>query len=910
MPNYDIHPFMKSFVGSAYDSYMPPQMLTWKEKHKNPDEHGISAWMKANMDSAETIARFQYSQNEKLVENEKLVNGEMVSSVNPEDMCEDCQEDFSDVLYRLQSEGTLPRIIKNYDMIGIPIKQQITEFAMRPDTISIEGYGEPLENDRYTVQKDFLLKTALEQLDIFFNQFLVSKGIDRNQVLDSEEEQAEFEQYVEQLKQERTPEEIGKYMKYDYKHCFEEWAMYEYKDQLQRFQLKSLQRKEFGNYIIAGRRFRLIDVTSDGLNISPLNYKNVYFQKNQNVPYVQNGDYVGTIELESGTSIINKYGQFLTEEQIKSLDSFSSYWEDKPARPQTDFFGNKVDYLDPDGNPYNQYLPSTSPFLNRLAPNLGVNWVSPLSVLFNEDVRVDQYYVITHYWRSMTRIGRLCWVNPESEMLEVIEVDESFVVPPYIKVLKKASFKDPVEPNTIVWAWVEELWKGRKVSRYNLTTDFGGLYFDIGPLEYQGNRYVYKNKPLPIVGQENSSPNLRHSTQVEIFKPYAFMYNLAMNKAYKMLELSYAAFLAMDFRNIPNQKDWGGEDGFFKWIESAQETLIGPVDTSPSAMQGANANGIYPRIIDIDNTNKALAAFNIASQIRQVALAQVGFTPQRLGQMSGINTATGVTEGLQQSYSATESWFTEFWEAEVPIIQQQLETAQWLQSKNKDFTALLSKGIISETVLTTNFDDFDLFSLRIYVSNSQEEVRQRELIERLAMDNTTDAPMSTRLEMLGMNNAQVVLNIVKEEEAKSLQRQQEAQRIQTQLQQETNDIERQRLEQEQEQFYAKLENELQRAWIVSRGFMGEDSQDVDKSGIPDAFEFEKFSQKAGVDLSKLGLSRDKLNFERERESSRKMEKQQELNIEQQRVNQKAEEAKLRNLSAQYMDKGTFKGKKK
>ena len=74
----DVHPFIKSFMGTGFYNTLPPQMISYKDKVKGIDKRGISPWMRRNMDTFEMIGRVQYQQNLKLVENERLVNGEFI----------------------------------------------------------------------------------------------------------------------------------------------------------------------------------------------------------------------------------------------------------------------------------------------------------------------------------------------------------------------------------------------------------------------------------------------------------------------------------------------------------------------------------------------------------------------------------------------------------------------------------------------------------------------------------------------------------------------------------------------------------------------------------------------------------------------------------------------------------------
>lgn len=880
----DVHPFIKSFMGSGFYNTLPPQMITYKEKVKGIDKRGISPWMRRNMDTFEMIGRVQYQQNLKLVENERLVNGEFIPQDYMED-CEDCDEDFFDPLQELTKDGGLPKFIKHYDIISTIIKTQVQEFTQLPDTFHVEGHGEYIQNDRMQVQKDELMKWINGSLEKTFNTYLKENELLKTEFA-SEEEQQQYQQEIAQLREERTPEEIGKMMKYHYRHFAEEWAEHELQDQKDRFNLNKLRRKEFLNYLTVGRRFRHLRVSSKGLNVEYENYVNIFYHKAPNTEYVQNGDYAGKIYVDTAAGIINRFAENMTEDEIKSFEYFSnlSYNQESATK---DLFGNTINYTATDGNPYNTWMPSYSPLLNQLAPNLGMNWISsnpivgaPAGLQDNNGYNNRLFVVTEAYWKGFRRKGRLCWINPVTQMYEVTVVDESFIVPDYVKTLKDATFVDEPEINTIVWAWEEQIWQGKKVNNYNIQRDRAPIYFDIKPCEYQGvSKYQMYNKKLPIVGQIANNLNTRSTNQVDMIKPYQFLFNIAMNKAFKYMQKSLAAFLAMEIKNLPNQKGWGGEDALVKWVNATEETQIGLLDTSPSNTLGANSGGTLPKVIDVDNTPKVVAHMNIANSIRQLAMAQLGFSPQRLGDVEGIDTATGLNMSVAKSYNATGSWFTEFWECEGEILKQQLDAAQWLQANNKDFTALLSKGIISDSFLRINNSEFDLYDLRIYITNSQEELRQLEIFKKLAIElNTQNTSMSSRMQMAGLNNAQLILQIVKDEEDKALKLQREMQALEQQRLQTQDQLEFEKLAWEKEALSLELENNLEEAWIRALGHSQLATSDEDTNDIPDAFEYEKFNSQAEHSREQLGVQKDKLALDRDKERNRRLERQQELQL--------------------------------
>lgn len=882
----DIHPFIKPFIHNGFYNNLPPQMIKRSEKLKNPDKFGISPWQKRTMDTFETIARLQYFENRKLIDNERLLNGEFI----PSDYglgCEDCDESFLDPLNQLVADGSLPHFIKHYDILSTPIRTQIEEFMQHPDSFHIVGQGEKIQSDKMQVQSDMLHAWLQEEIELGFQSYLQSQGIDVNQEFETAEEKQAFDEQINSIRKERTPREIGDYMKYDYRHYAELWGEFELEDQKDRFNLAKLRREEFKDLLINARRFRHIHTTPYGLSVTKVNPVNVFYHKSPNVEYVQDGDYVGRIYLATASDIIDNLGYKLTEDQIKSFERHANLQYNNPV-PTTDLFGNKVDYLSTSGNPYNKWMPSFNPYLNQIAPGLGMNVTSTsFSELWmpGHGMQSAYMFVVTEaYWKGYKREGRLCWINPESGLMEVLKVDESFIVPPYIKELKQESLASEPELNTIVWTYNVEIWEGTKINTFVGDTTTQAIYLDVQPQAYQGaSSYRDRGKKLPIAGQIANNRNTAPMSQLDLFKPYQFMFNVVMNKAVKYMERSLASFVVHDLDSLPQGKDWTGKDALSRWLGIGEETGVAPYSTTSVSRAGVNASGgQFPRVIDLDMSPKILSLLQIATSIRALALAQIGFSPERLGDVTGTDTATGINTAVAKSYNATGSWFTDFYECERDILKMQLDAAQWLQSQNKDYTAQFSKSIFSEGFLKQNFNDFDLYDLRIYITNSQEELRKLQLYKQLAIENNTVlTKMSSRMEMVGMNNAELILNVIKQAEEEALEREQQMQSFAQQQQQAATELERIKIQKEEEMFYAELDNRLREAWIRSRGFLGEGEQDIDSSGIPDAFEYAKFSAKAQSDLDSLGLSRDKLQLEIQKEAARRAEKQKEFDLKQQ-----------------------------
>lgn len=911
---YDLHPFITSFSNTGVFNVLPAQMVSKKKKSQNKDKYGVSSWEKQCMDSLETIARIQYNENRKLLENYKLVNGEFI----PQDYidCEDCDE-YKDPLKELVKEGSLPKFIKHYDIIGMPVNKMVNEIDEIPSTISVVGKGDPIQSEKEEQRTRLLQQYMYESIDLKLNSYLQEEGIDPYQQFDDEQQQAQFQQEITQRKKSMTPDEVMEYMQYGYRHLAELWGEYELEDQKERFSLRKLTREEFKDLLTSGRRFRHLRISDGVFKPETWNPINVFYQKSPDVEYVQDGDYVGRIFVSSIPAAIDRYGKYMSEDQISSMERSYQNPND-PFRDQKDWLGNKVNYLSTLGVPYNTVLASKDPTLNMVAREFGQvpvmgNFLHEIygSSGYLSDFRATNMCIVTEaYWKSQRKIGRLCWINPETGLEEIVLVDEDFIIPSYIKEVKASFVNDP-EIDTISWTWINEVWQGIKLNVYNQNAVNTGIYLNVSPYEYQvKHSSFYSSLKLPVGGQIINSKNATGKSFVDMQKPLQFVHNVLMNKGMKMLEVSILPFLALNVNMMPNQKDWGGDESqnkIEKVLLAAQEVGVLPTDNSPSNVQ-AGATTKFAEVVDIDLTARVIQMFNAANNIRMLALQQVGITPERMGDVQGIDTATGINTSVSRSYNATAHWFTDFMECEKDILKMQLDIAQWLQSKEEDISASYVKSDFSQAWLRFNHENFNLYDLHVYISNSQKEIKVLEDYKRLALEmNTVDLPMSSRMEMLNMVSPERIKKIIKQAENLANERTERLNQLKEQELQMQDEQEKARLAQEREIELLKMENDLKEAYIRAFGHSRRAGDDMDSSGVPDMLEYEKFEAKAEMDYERMNLDRNRFEHEKQKERQRTIEKQQELILKKRDQDIKEKQIKQTAKNVKVMDKGKYSG---
>lgn len=888
---------------------LPPQLITTKEKYENKDKYGISHWMKMCMNTLESIGRIQYQENRRLNENVLLMNGQFV----PYDFIDREDVEELDTLETLIKEGKLPKFMKHYDIISTPLRKIQNELNTLPDSFHVIGKGEAIQSEEMEMASMALQEIVLKEFDALLNEKLVKEGLDLSQEFETEEEQQAFNEQIGQRKQELTPEEVLEYRDKTYRHIAEIWGEHELADQKERYNLKKKRRDEFGDLLSQGKRFREIVVTPNGLHVDRVEPINVFYHKSPHIEYVQDGDYAGKIYISTISDIVNKFGMYMTADQIKSLENnWYNDYKSKVSEGNYDLSGNKIDYLNPYGLPYGHWMVSNNPYINHLAQQpigfpTSATFLSDLYSKDNQGINFGQLFTVTQaYWKSKKKIGLLYWLNPSTQEEEKIIIDESFVIPKGVKELTDRNFIDEQPINTIIVTWINEIWEGVKINNSKVLDGTGAIYLNVQPTAYQYKSDLYLNTAkLPIAGQIINNKTTKSSSLVDNCKPEQFQYNVVMNKAMKLFERSILPFLAMDMAILPNNKDWSGEDALFKWLMGGEAATVAPVNTNQPGVQ-TNSGGQYPRWIDLDMTPRISALFQIAIAIKNNLYQKIGMSPERLGDVNARDTATGINTSVSKSFEATAHWFIEFFEAEKEILTMQLEAAQWLQGNSPEDTSRFVKSDFSKKYIQMNNNKMSMYDLHIYVSDAQEELRKIQAYQILGGQNTNiNLPTSARMAMMAENNAENIRDIVERAEKKVEEQQAQMQQFKERELQATTELEKQKLEQEKQMFYDKLANDLKEAYIKSTGYREAGEQDLDNSGIVDALEYDKFELKANTDFEKLKQTTDKQNFEKDKEYQRRIEKQQDQTLKERELELKQEQIRQTAKNVRILDKGKY-----
>jgi hypothetical protein len=280
--------------------------------------------------------------------------------------------------------------------------------------------------------------------------------------------------------------------------------------------------KQWFHFLVAGECYSHKGVRRNEPFYEVINPLDVDFDKDPDIDFVEDGDWAIIRKFSHASTIIDAYGEFLSDEQILELES--------PTHTSAEaYLLYRAEASGADDNIYR----------NRLIE------------------------IVTVYWKSRKRIGFLSYIDPNTGTQELKEVDETFKLTKEMKEQMQASLE---------WEWVNEVWEGIRIDRR--------FYIKMNPLAIQrtsmDNPSICK---LPINGRKYSDINSQPISLVSLGIPYQLNYNIYKYRMELAIARSKDIIAQFDINMIP--KNWD-MDKFMYFVEG---TGIAWVDYNKEGIQ-------------------------------------------------------------------------------------------------------------------------------------------------------------------------------------------------------------------------------------------------------------------------------------------------------------------------------------
>src|SRR5690606_16294408 len=293
--------------------------------------------------------------------------------------------------------------------------------------------------------------------------------------------------------------------------------------------------------------------------------------------------------------------------------------------------------------------------------------------------------------------------------------------------IENAQKKDKLEDyiDTIVYTYHPEIYSFIKINNTNSRLD-KDLYF-VEPLDFQikGSRSNVYDFKLPVTGIIDNSIALK-------LRPYQQMVNICMNQNWNILEKEIGLFFLMDINYLPDEfkEDKNAEEALIEMRNLAKNLGLVPVDMSKQNIGNQQPFNSFVRQ-DLTYGSQVEYRMALAEKYKQLALEQIGITPQLLGQPNKYLTSEGVQQGAQASYAQISPIFDKVTVARAKDKDVHLSVAQYCQANGKDSTTIYRNSDGDHYFLDIMQEDGELFPLRHLGVVAQVSSKDKKRIEQL-----------------------------------------------------------------------------------------------------------------------------------------------------------------------------------
>lgn len=738
-------PYNNGYVSGM--SILPPQAIPSKQK----DEE----WLKNCADALEREGLRQLQiKSDKYKGIYQMVDGKLSFF------------ELSEVLPHLKnldvalSDVDIPPFIKHYDLVGIIVNAFLGWYSDFNDGYYVTEIDSQATNE-YLRDKSNLLVTWIQEVwNNELNKRLAQRGIDVNKTdFGSPEEQAQYQQMIQQEKSAMAPPEIESYLKQNWRSQAAIWGQNTLDADYLRHNMGDIDQENFKNYLLTGSEFYEIEVGYDYYKPKSLHPLIVFSSQESRIKPVQEGEYAGKIEYLTASDIIAEHGAYLTAKEKRQLlgstkktggayggsggtyrlsahNVVSNMYKERlvPFEGYDDYM-NIVSAEDLTGIPMGikttidaEGKETKKPaYMARPLRSPGYYYDTAVLKTDNDiEVRSDLFRVTTSYFISYKKIYTLTFETETGLVVQETVSDEllnDFLKENGIKKenLTRSEYEKDAPINTYIEDWVQECYKVVKINGANLVSS--PIYIG-GPMEYQipGDSNMYQVQ-LPICGFTGPA-------MIDRIIPWQMMYNVSNNQAWNLMEKEIGMLFLMDIGFIPSEFAKYGPDtpaALDKLMEIAKNTGLLPIDTSKSNIQERGQISFNQfQSVNLSFSEQLATRIQLANYARQNALSAIGLNEQALGSMIKYGTAEGVRQGVHASYVQTQVYFDTFNKHRRKFLGTYLSVAQYCQKNGKDSLLSYSTDDLSRGFLTFSDDGVDLRALRIYPSNDAVDRRKLE----------------------------------------------------------------------------------------------------------------------------------------------------------------------------------------
>lgn len=787
---------------------LPLQMLSYQQKSKSDFQ-----WAKDVMDRL----LLDYVQNENIVNSHsseylrKLSNYQLYNNqLNQTDFERECNPLGIEVG---QFKDAIQPYNKTYNKIQVLLGEELARpFNFKAILVNAEGVKSKLAH------KTMLLKNYIT--------LQVQRTIQSISELYSPEMIEENAELI------IPPDQLESYMSTTYLDSKEITANKLLNYLMYALNIKEKKNDAFKHALLSGEEVVYVGHLGSTPVLEVVNSLGVFYHKSAETKYIQDAEYAGYRTYMTTADVLDKYGQYLTEDQKKKIDKMHEGHRDL----QNNLTGPDMQYGHDDY--YYDHL---------LKHSTEGSYSS---------VDTDDHLVQHVEWKSQRKVGFLTYYNEFGDKVMDI-VSEDFELPEgYTKRVvtkefnKKCTYYDweiDGVPYYLEWTWIPEVWTGTKIGN--------DLYCMIGPKELQ---FRPKDNPYEVkLGYHGVIYNAMNASPISLMdrmKPFQYLYFIIMHKLKKLIAHDQGKVFPLDVTMIDPKI---GLEKTFYYLKEMNIDIYNPLQSAETP--GLATRAKVSSAIDMSNMQHIINYVSLLSAIDQQIAEVAGVTRQREGQTSATEAVSNAQANIQMSAVITEIFFNthaRLWES----ILSSLVTAAKYAIKNESVIKQFVLPDLSVSTLAIDGKDMIDSDFGVFITDSSKEHEMFKTLRAMSegLLNTNRAKLSDLITLYDATSLQELKAAIKSSEKTMQEEQMQMQQQQIEAQKE--------LQQSQQEFeMERQQKELDTKILVAQiqSFSRQQDQDLNQNKIPDQLEIEKFAASNAIEIERLNLEREK--FERSSE---------------------------------------------
>lgn len=733
------------------------------------------------------------------------------------------EKDFKRITNPFKVSDGFPATPQDFNIIRPKVDLLIGEETKRPFNFRVVRTSQEATSDLMDQEKEMLI------------QYMMSAIMGRM----SPEEQQQFQQQL-QSGEIMPPEEIGKYMRRDYKDVIENTAYHSLMYIREKCGIDNEFIKGWKDGLIAGQEVYYVGVQNGDPYMERVNPAYFSFDQSPDLEFIEDASWCCRKMRLPVAEVYDRYHDKLSEKDLDKLNEMLT------GRPSNDL-GEK----DPVDN------------FNHIQMHIYDNPV------FDQKTR-HNINVWHCCWKSFKKIKYVTFQDENGDAQ--IEIVDEFYKPVGTEI-------------GIDEDWIVEVWEG-----YRAGSD---LYFGIQPVAYQ---HISIDQPdsqkLPYCGAIYSNTNSKPRSLVSILKPLQYMYIVLWYRLELAIARDKGKVINMDITQIPKSMNIT-PDRWMHYLSSVGVNFINPYENQwgiPGREGGKPATFNQITSLDLTMSNVIAEYIQLMDKIEQLAGTITGITEQRQGAISTSELVGNVERSVLQSSHITEPLFWVHNQCKKHVLTMLLNTAKgvWEESGKKKLQYVFDNGERAFLAITKQFyyEDMDVFVSD--TSKDAENIAKLQQLIQPAMQN--GASLLEAAEVLTNDNFNIIkqkLKDMQDRQDQLQQQQQEAQQQQAmQLQQMQNEAKEQELmlkeaEMDLQRYKIDADNQTKIAVAEISTYRGTEDKDINMNGIPDPMEIAKDAtqqrkidseaytkryearQKKEIEDKKISLAKEQMKHESE-----------------------------------------------